>query len=316
MGAKIIIVVVLLLLLVSGGVILAVLQSQGKINLLGTKATPAPTTTPTITPATLVTTTPAPIVAAVAAASVTTTAPTTQAPTTMAPTTLSPTTQTPTPAPTQQLLMYPNADFPGNDLTSFAITDTTNTLASLMAAYPTMAGIVISRNVVWVKSAFQNYNGNNWTNRVSTALSLQAIAGYSSGGSFTAVTNVPISTILGPLLVPNASVVKSTAGNLDCSGGACTVSSGNQTFTFNAANNNAMILSNGACMDLNAWNSADGATIDQWSCNNGANESWIPTWDGAGFVLKNPWSNKCAAPTNAGVKLATCNGTAAQRWYT
>jgi Ricin-type beta-trefoil lectin domain len=83
-------------------------------------------------------------------------------------------------------------------------------------------------------------------------------------------------------------------------------------------------VASGKCLDVNNRETDDGARIQQWSCNNGANQQWRPhavTTDPAGPVLLiNANSNKCLevpdGATDAGVPVRqrNCDGGPAQQW--
>ena len=75
------------------------------------------------------------------------------------------------------------------------------------------------------------------------------------------------------------------------------------------------------CMDVAASNTADGAAIQQWGCNNTGAQSWIFTNIGSGqYTIKAQHSNKCmdvagvSTANDALIHQWTCVGGANQKW--
>ena len=60
------------------------------------------------------------------------------------------------------------------------------------------------------------------------------------------------------------------------------------------------------CLDINGGGTADGTTVDLYTCNDTAAQVWIPQSNGQ---LYNPQSNKCLDDTNYGG-----SGTQLQIW--
>jgi hypothetical protein len=71
------------------------------------------------------------------------------------------------------------------------------------------------------------------------------------------------------------------------------------------------------CLDVSGNGTADGAKVQLWSCNGGANQNWQANPDGS---LRNPQSGKCLDVSGANssdgtlVHLWTCHGGANQKW--
>jgi hypothetical protein len=69
-------------------------------------------------------------------------------------------------------------------------------------------------------------------------------------------------------------------------------------------------------MDITGGSSADGAKIELWTCDGGANQVWQPQSNGE---LVNPQSGKCLDDAGAGgagtqLILYTCSDAANQQW--
>jgi hypothetical protein len=73
----------------------------------------------------------------------------------------------------------------------------------------------------------------------------------------------------------------------------------------------------GKCLDVSGNSTADGAKVQLWSCNGGANQNWQASTDGS---LRNPRSGKCLDVSGGGssdgtlVNLWSCHGGANQKW--
>ncbi|WP_459647826.1 RICIN domain-containing protein [Kitasatospora sp. Ki12] len=73
------------------------------------------------------------------------------------------------------------------------------------------------------------------------------------------------------------------------------------------------------CLDVPRADPSDGNDVELWTCNGGANQKWIPGWDGS---LVNVATNKCLdvvgsnGPPRNGTKVEiwTCNGGVNQKW--
>ncbi|MER8183398.1 RICIN domain-containing protein [Kitasatospora sp. NPDC094015] len=73
------------------------------------------------------------------------------------------------------------------------------------------------------------------------------------------------------------------------------------------------------CLDVPRGDATDGNDVELWTCNGGANQKWIPGWDGS---MVNFATNKCldvvgsnGPPQNGTrVEIWTCNGGANQKW--
>src|SRR5690349_13907116 len=74
---------------------------------------------------------------------------------------------------------------------------------------------------------------------------------------------------------------------------------------------------NHKCLELYAFNNANGADVVTWDCWGGANQQWY--WDGQ--YIRNAMNNKCLeiygfdAANGAKVVLWDCWGGANQKWY-
>ena len=84
------------------------------------------------------------------------------------------------------------------------------------------------------------------------------------------------------------------------------------------------ILSNnsGKCLDVAGASLADGANIQQYTCNGGGNQAWQITADSTGFVeIRSKLSNKCvdvagvSTADNANIQQYTCNYGPNQRFF-
>ena len=73
----------------------------------------------------------------------------------------------------------------------------------------------------------------------------------------------------------------------------------------------------GKCLDITGASTANGALIELWQCNGGANQQW----QASNGELVNPASGKClddpGSNTANGTQLDlwTCNGGANQQWH-
>ena len=74
----------------------------------------------------------------------------------------------------------------------------------------------------------------------------------------------------------------------------------------------------GKCLDINSGGTADGTTVDLYTCNNTGAQVFIPQSDGALF---NPQSGKCLDDTNFSTTPGTqlqiwdCTGNTNQSWH-
>ena len=73
----------------------------------------------------------------------------------------------------------------------------------------------------------------------------------------------------------------------------------------------------GKCMDINGGGTADGTTVDLYTCNNTGAQVFIPQSNGE---LYNPQSNKCLDDTGYGgsgtqLQIWDCADTSNQQWH-
>jgi arabinan endo-1,5-alpha-L-arabinosidase len=86
------------------------------------------------------------------------------------------------------------------------------------------------------------------------------------------------------------------------------------------ASNTLANKNSGMCADVWALSTADGAAVDQGSCNAGANQQWVFKPTGSNFQLVNVNSGKClevpASSTTSGAVVGqwSCNGGSNQLW--
>ena len=79
---------------------------------------------------------------------------------------------------------------------------------------------------------------------------------------------------------------------------------------------NGTVQINGNCLDITGASTANGALIEEWTCNGGANQQWLAV----NGQLVNPVSGKCLDDpgfnTTEGTQLDlwTCNGGSNQQW--
>ncbi len=79
---------------------------------------------------------------------------------------------------------------------------------------------------------------------------------------------------------------------------------------------NGTVGINGKCLDITGGSTANGALIEEWTCNGGANQQWLAV----NGELVNPASGKClddpAFNTTQGTQLDlwACNGGGNQQW--
>ncbi|MFE2757835.1 PQQ-dependent sugar dehydrogenase [Actinosynnema sp. NPDC059335] len=176
----------------------------------------------------------------------------------------------------------------------------------------------------WI--AFQTYNltgANRFTARVSSG---------GAGGTLTVRTGSPTGPALGSATVPvtggwevftevSASLtsVPSTTGTLylTFSGTGTGYLFDLDAFTFGTSTGTragAITGASGKCVDVNGASSADGAKIQLWTCNSGANQTWAVN----GSTLRS--LGKCMDTANGGtadgtaVQLWACNGATSQNW--
>ena len=70
------------------------------------------------------------------------------------------------------------------------------------------------------------------------------------------------------------------------------------------------------CLDVDGAGTANGTTVDLYTCNGTGAQTWVPQSDGA---LLNPNSGKCLDDTGYGgsgtqVQIWACTGNANQQW--
>ena len=68
----------------------------------------------------------------------------------------------------------------------------------------------------------------------------------------------------------------------------------------------------GKCVDVNGGSSVDGATVQLWSCNGGANQRW--TVNGSTLRALDKCLEVSGTANAAAVRLWTCNGGEGQNW--
>ena len=79
---------------------------------------------------------------------------------------------------------------------------------------------------------------------------------------------------------------------------------------------NGTVGINGKCLDITGGSTANGALIEEWTCNGGSNQQWLAV----NGELVNPASGKCLDDpgfnTTQGTQLDlwTCNGGSNQQW--
>jgi arabinan endo-1,5-alpha-L-arabinosidase len=87
-----------------------------------------------------------------------------------------------------------------------------------------------------------------------------------------------------------------------------------------SANNHLQNRNSNRCADVWSLSTAEGAAVNQGTCNSGANQQWVPTAVGANYRLVNVNSGKCLAisgnSTTAGAAAvqATCDSGVGQLW--
>ena len=177
------------------------------------------------------------------------------------------------------------------------------------------------QNGDWI--AFTPYaltGAGRFTARVSSA---------GAGGTLSVRTGSPTGPVLGTVTVPvtggweTFTEVSTTLSNvptgtvtlyLTFAGGTGTLFDVD-AYTFGSATgtrSGPITGSSGKCVDVNAGSTADGAKVQLWTCNSGANQRWTVS----GSTLRA--LDKCldAAGTTDGsvVRLWTCNGGTGQNW--
>jgi hypothetical protein len=70
------------------------------------------------------------------------------------------------------------------------------------------------------------------------------------------------------------------------------------------------------CLDVNGAGTANGTTVDLYTCNGTGAQTWVPQSDGA---LLNPNSGKCLDDTGYGgsgtqAQIWSCTGNSNQKW--
>lgn len=80
---------------------------------------------------------------------------------------------------------------------------------------------------------------------------------------------------------------------------------------------NSAVAADGRCVDVYAFAQDSGSQVLTYTCNWAHNQQWVKQADGS---LKSPYSNKClssagdSSADGTPIVIATCNGSAAQRW--
>lgn len=80
---------------------------------------------------------------------------------------------------------------------------------------------------------------------------------------------------------------------------------------------NFAVTADGRCIDVYGYATADGSTVDPYSCPWSFNQEWVKQADGS---LLSPYSGKCLSTADkssadgAQIVIATCDGSSAQRW--
>ncbi|GIJ43588.1 glycosyl hydrolase [Virgisporangium aliadipatigenens] len=176
----------------------------------------------------------------------------------------------------------------------------------------------------WI--AFQRYalaGESRFTARVSSG---------GSGGTLSIRAGTPTGTVLGTVTVPvtggwetftdvSTTLSGAPAGTttlyLTFSGGSGTLFDVD-AFTFGTAPGNGgtgrIVGAGGSCVDVNGASSADGAKIQLWTCNGGANQQWTrsgTTWRSLGKCMGVAGG---ATTDGSAVQLSTCNGSGGQNW--
>ncbi|XYH93542.1 RICIN domain-containing protein [Sorangium sp. So ce1128] len=79
----------------------------------------------------------------------------------------------------------------------------------------------------------------------------------------------------------------------------------------------------GKCLDVNGASTADGAAVQQWTCNGGSNQQWQLQSAGSGYYrVVARHSGKCldvvrsSTADGAAVQQYACNGGSNQQWET
>uniref|UniRef100_UPI0031DBEF4B ricin-type beta-trefoil lectin domain protein n=1 Tax=Saccharothrix mutabilis TaxID=33921 RepID=UPI0031DBEF4B len=68
----------------------------------------------------------------------------------------------------------------------------------------------------------------------------------------------------------------------------------------------------GKCVDVNGSSTVDGARVQLWTCNSGANQQWTQT--GSTLQALGKCLDAAGTADGSAVRLWTCNGTSAQTW--
>jgi len=179
----------------------------------------------------------------------------------------------------------------------------------------------------WI--AFDRYNltgANRITARVSSG---------GSGGTLAVRSGSPTGAVLGTVTVPvtggwdvftevSAALtnVPTTTGTLylTFAGSGTGLLFDVDAFTFSTSTGGGrtgpITGTGGKCVDVNGASSTDGAKIQQWTCNSGANQQW--TVDGSTVRSLGKCMDTAGGATADGtvVQLWTCNGTTSQNWTT
>jgi hypothetical protein len=83
---------------------------------------------------------------------------------------------------------------------------------------------------------------------------------------------------------------------------------------------NIVNFNSGKCLDVSQQSTADGANVDQWTCNGGQNQQWQWVAHGSYFQLIGRQSRKCfdvhqnATADGTNLDIWTCNGGQNQDW--
>jgi glucose/arabinose dehydrogenase/PKD repeat protein len=176
----------------------------------------------------------------------------------------------------------------------------------------------------WI--AFQPYNltgANRVTVRASSA---------GAGGTVTVRTGSPTGPALGTVTVPvtggweTFTEVSAALTNVPAATGTLYLTfAGSGTgylfdldaFTFGSSTGTRtgpITGAGGKCVDVNGASSADGAKIQQWTCNSGTNQQWTVTGSTVRSLGKCMDTAGGATADGTAVQLWTCNGATSQNW--
>ncbi|MFT7835863.1 PQQ-dependent sugar dehydrogenase [Saccharothrix sp. BKS2] len=177
------------------------------------------------------------------------------------------------------------------------------------------------QNGDWI--AFEPYalgGANRFTARVSSA---------GSGGTLSVRTGSPTGTVLGSVTVPvtggwdtftdvSTTLAAVPTGTvvlyLTFAGGTGTLFDVDAyTFGTSAGTRTGPVVStSGKCVDVNAGSTADGAKVQLWTCNGGANQRW--TVGGTTLRALDRCLDAAGSADGSLVRLWTCNGGGGQNW--